>query len=249
LIVSARKELVPGGSIASAPQYHVTRRIPSKETNELRTILSTFTSSSNLVRHQYGCDLEKSLNALEMTSSLSKLPNTTPNVISVARGIKEIRTMLTNHFAQIRNALSADDSRFQWLDLGNLWPCNTSMAMLEQLRSSSGHKFGSHVKEAIVSHGILVTTLQRLLRIHTALYEAQSSRLHEELGNSGHENWDPLGFPDWLLLEIDSNILIRNDQIDVAHAIISPRSKDNTVLQLNMGKGEPSVAATRYSIF
>jgi hypothetical protein len=38
-------------------------------------------------------------------------------------------------------------------------------------------------------------------------------------------------------LEIDSDILIREEQIDVAHAIIAPESGENTVLQLNMGKG------------
>ena len=76
------------------------------------------------------------------------------------------------------------------------------------------------------------------MRIHNALYYGKVKNLQEELGNSGHENWNPLDWPDWLLLEIDSDILIRQEQVDVAHGIITPASMDNTVLQLNMGKGK-----------
>jgi Protein of unknown function (DUF3638) len=65
------------------------------------------------------------------------------------------------------------------------------------------------------------------------------SKLLEEWRNPGHQNWSPLEFPDWLLLEIESDLLIRCEQIDVAHAIISPASGSNSVLQMNMGKGKP----------
>jgi hypothetical protein len=98
------------------------------------------------------------------------------------------------------------------------------------------------VREAIISHGVLITKLQRLVRIRNALYQARHTQLREELRNSGHENWNPLEFPDWLLLEIDSDILIREEQVNVAHAIIAPESGDNTVLQLNMGKGERTLS-------
>jgi hypothetical protein len=76
------------------------------------------------------------------------------------------------------------------------------------------------------------------MRIHSALHHSKVKNLQEELGNSGHENWSPLERPDWLLLEIDSAILIRQEQVDVANAIIAPASSENTVLQLNMGKGQ-----------
>ncbi|KAF1847270.1 uncharacterized protein K460DRAFT_332087 [Cucurbitaria berberidis CBS 394.84] len=215
-------------------------KTPSKEAAALRHILSSFTASSNALRQQYGRDLEASLRALEKNNNQIKATHLVPSIVSTARKIQTLSAMKTAHFIQIRNALSFDDDRFQWLDLGNLWPCNTSMSILEQLRSSADNHFGSSVKEAIVSHGVLVTMLQRLVRIRNAMYHAKTTRLQEELGNSGHENWKPLDYPDWLLLEIDSDILIRQEQIDVAHAIIAPESRENTVLQLNMGKGKTS---------
>jgi hypothetical protein len=213
------------------------RKLPSKETAELRKILTSFTSSPNALRKQYGDDLAASLDALEMTSSDIDHFHSTPKVTAIEENIHHLRERVTSQLLQIRNAFAVNDDRFQWLELGCLWPCNTTTEMLEQLRSSSMICLGGTVKELLVSHGVLITSLQRLLRIQGALYHRKDTQLQEELANVGHRNWSPFDFPDWLLLEIDSNILIREEQIDVANAIITPKSQSNTVLQLNMGKG------------
>ena len=238
LNISARKNLIPSDNITCLSKVHSTARATPVGTEEFRKILSTFTSSPSPLRQKYGRDLEMSLTALEETSNRLDIQYTIPNITDVTSSVEAVRTMLTAHFIRIRDALSYDDDRFQWLELGNLWPCNTSTAVLEQLRSSSNHIFGSKLKEAIVSHGVLVTELQRLARTRFALSNRNYSQVQEELVNPGHENWNPFESPDWLLLEIDSDILIRPEQITVAHAIIVPESGGNTVLQLNMGKGE-----------
>jgi hypothetical protein len=233
-------ELLPPQDIRHSTDLTEKKRSenPAKETVELRKILSAFAQVANPLRQQYGLDLEASLDSLEQSSNQTHVLHTAPNITYNARCIQELRTMVANDLTQIHRALSNNDDRFPWLELGNLWPCMTSVALLEQLRSSSSCDFGSFVQETIVAHGILITKLQRLMRIHTALYHNKVKHLQDELENSGHENWSPLEWPDWLLLEIDSDILIRQEQIDVAHAIIAPTSKENTVLQLNMGKGE-----------
>lgn len=225
------------------PNFEVEKasgRVLPKEIVELRNILSAFVQDSNPLRQQYGLDLHMSLNALEKTSSQNRVFEITPGLTSNAEHILNLRTKIANALFEIRMALSNNDDRFPWLNLGNLWPCMTSVAFLEQLRSSSSCSFGPLVKEAIVAHGIVITDLQRLERIHNALCHEKAQNLQDEFENSGHENWSPLQWPDWLLLEIDSDILIRQEQVDVAHAIIEPRSKENTVLQLNMGKGKTS---------
>lgn len=208
-----------------------------KETAELRKILNSFTSSPNALRQQYGLDLAASLDALETTSSEPDHFHSSPNITAIEGNIQRLRGRVPRQFLQIRNALAVDDDRFRWLDLGCLWPCNTSTEILEQLRSSSKIHMADIVKELLVSHGVLITSLQRLLRIQGALNHCKETHLREELANVGHRNWSPLDLPDWLLLEIDSNILIRGEQIDVANAIVTPESNGNTVLQLNMGKG------------
>lgn len=211
---------------------------PPKEVIELSKILGSFARSGDVLRQQYGNDLKKSLIALEDVSNQPKLQETPPGVNVVTEGIEKTRVTLNHEFERIQNAFSAEDDRFQWLQLGSLWPCTTPITILEQLRSSSDHQFGKNMREGLVSYGVLTTTLQRLLRIKHAQSKGGHHRLLEEWRNTGHENWSPLEFPDWLLLEIESDLLIRCEQIDVAHAIISPASGSNSVLQMNMGKGK-----------
>ncbi|EEB90513.1 hypothetical protein MPER_11269, partial [Moniliophthora perniciosa FA553] len=55
--------------------------------------------------------------------------------------------------------------------------------------------------------------------------------------------------PDWLLMQVDGDFLMRPVQLRVAHEMIAPTSRENTLLQLNMGEGKsaviiPMVAAT-----
>lgn len=37
----------------------------------------------------------------------------------------------------------------------------------------------------------------------------KDSELLSELANVGHQEWDPVHYTDWLLFEIENNILIR----------------------------------------
>jgi hypothetical protein len=55
-------------------------------------------------------------------------------------------------------------------------------------------------------------------------------------------------YVDWLLLEIDSNIMLRPEQIEVAQATIAPASSGNSVLQLLMGKGKTSAILRESSL-
>ncbi|GME34061.1 hypothetical protein BKCO1_7800036 [Neofusicoccum parvum] len=57
---------------------------------------------------------------------------------------------------------------------------------------------------------------------------------------AGNNHANPTKYPDWLLLEIEGNLLIRPHQVAVALATISPRSGRNSVLQMNMGQGKTS---------
>ncbi|KAH0566486.1 hypothetical protein GP486_000104 [Trichoglossum hirsutum] len=233
--------LLPQRGHSTNKRSDVSHKIgPSKEVIELGRILNSFTRFPGSLRQRYGNDLKESLTALENSSSQPEQVHALPSVNVVIEGIRAARDSMNEHIGRIRNALSAGDSRYKWLQLGNLWPCLTPITVLEQLRSSSSHQFGKDMREALVSYGILVTNLQRLLRIQHAQLKGDQRKLFEEWHNAGHENWSPLDFTDWLLLEIESDILIRPEQVDVAHAIISPASRSNSVLQLNMGKGKTS---------
>ena len=65
--------------------------------------------------------------------------------------------------------------------------------------------------------------------------------LQKELANVGHSNWQPMDHPEWLILELEGDYLMRNVQVDVANKMLHPHGNENVVLQLNMGEGKTSV--------
>ncbi|PGH26547.1 hypothetical protein AJ80_01861 [Polytolypa hystricis UAMH7299] len=108
------------------------------------------------------------------------------------------------------------------------------------LRHLSAPKFGElpvSWKWALVRYGLAICALQRALRIQECI-DTGAELLHE-LMNNGHEGWDPIDHPDWLLLEIENNILIRPVQARITLEMISPSSGKNSVMQLNMGEESP----------
>ncbi|KAI1428155.1 hypothetical protein F5Y12DRAFT_790732 [Xylaria sp. FL1777] len=83
--------------------------------------------------------------------------------------------------------------------------------------------------------------LERAGRLVRAAGEQNDEDLIKELDNVGHENWDPIEHPEWLLLEVESGIMIRDIQGRIASEMINPSSHRNAVMQLNMGEGKSSV--------
>jgi hypothetical protein len=218
----------------------------STELSMLHEIVQPFKSSQNLIHQQYGQDLEDSIEAMawdlqQFQPQTSELALSTE---SVKAQIEAAERGIRDEISLIRKALSDQDSSFFWLEAGHLWPCDSLVAMLEQLRHDNYKHLALKLKESLVNFGILVTKLQRLLRIHDAERCRDENRLLEEQNSTGHSNWSPMDYPEWLLLEIDNNILIRPVQVEVAKAIISPGSNQNSVLQMNMGKGKQVVRYT-----
>ncbi|KAK2801761.1 hypothetical protein FQN51_005126 [Onygenales sp. PD_10] len=210
------------------------------EVNELEEIVNSISDSSSSVRKQYAKDLMQSLTALRTLESHPKeseatitAPEFSPYLVGARQAVKFKLSALCSAFEQ------ADD-RIRWLQDGNLWPCITPITLLEQLRTTSVVNFGKKMKDALIDYAVAITSLQRLLRMEDAHYKKNWQMLSEEHRNIGHGNWEPSQYPDWLLFEIEANILIRDDQVDVALATISPTSGSNSVLQMNMGQGKTS---------
>ncbi|RSM02017.1 hypothetical protein CDV31_011100 [Fusarium ambrosium] len=211
-----------------------------QEISTLSRVVKRFSASSDLTRQQYGNDLEASLAALIRHRSTYTKPTLTLSAEGLAQIIAQSRQLLHDHISTIRESVSQGESGFRWLEKGNLWPCLSPVTLLEQLRERNKSHLGPRMKEELLLYGILLTKLQRFIRMHDAELSGDEKRLREELEHEGHSNWSPREHPEWLLLEIDNNILIRPPQVDVARAIISPASGSNSVLQMNMGQGKTS---------
>ncbi|KAF5698569.1 hypothetical protein FMUND_15060 [Fusarium mundagurra] len=110
---------------------------------------------------------------------------------------------------------------------------------LQQLRSSRWSQLPSAWQDAIIEYGQVITALQQAKRL--IQFQNDPVDLLRELESTGHKNWNPREHPEWLLLECESEILIRDVQQQIAQQMIQPPDNKNSVMQLNMGEGKSSV--------
>ncbi|KAJ9225449.1 hypothetical protein DTO169C6_2182 [Paecilomyces variotii] len=124
------------------------------------------------------------------------------------------------------------------------WPRLSPAFFLEQLSRSRWNLISNLWKQTIVSYGVAFTELQRAQRMVDSVNNPNS--LVKELQNPGHTNWDPYDYPDSLLLEVESGLMIREVQEDIAREMT--RTSENAVLQLNMGEGKSAVIVPKTAI-
>ncbi|KAF2031984.1 hypothetical protein EK21DRAFT_99304 [Setomelanomma holmii] len=94
-------------------------------------------------------------------------------------------------------------------------------------------------KSIVIEYGRAITSLHRARRM-AALVDTPLE-LAAELQNIGHSNWSPWDFPETLLLEAESGIMIRGVQETIAAQMRDSPNNENAVCQLNMGEGKSSV--------
>ncbi|RAL03936.1 DUF3638 and DUF3645 domain-containing protein, partial [Aspergillus ibericus CBS 121593] len=224
-----------GGEVSSVPGI-----------TELEHIVQGVAHSDCSVRTRYGQDLQLSINALKEKHRQPERGQ--PERLNFSEGmskfddqIRNARAVVDGYYQQIRNTLSAGDRRYRWLRQGGLWPCITPVTILQQLRTTGSVTFGPNMKEALVSYALAVVRLQRSARMKELHAKGDQSRLDQEHLHPSHAIWDYMAYPDWILLEIDADMQIRQEQVTVALEMVSPTSGSNSVLQMNMGQGKTSV--------
>lgn len=126
-----------------------------------------------------------------------------------------------------------------------LWPTLTPSVMLSLLlrKKFRDLEITENVRELLGALAVLWTLEQRVLRcvVYAEAGDSQVSALQKELESVPYENWKPREYPEWLVLEIELDMMIRGIQYEVAKNMISPQKKRNTVMQLNMGEGKTSL--------
>lgn len=135
-------------------------------------------------------------------------------------------------------AKEAMDAHIATLMRINQLPRVTPIFFLQQLTRHRWSKLTDGWKRLLVAYGLSITAVQRAERLVGLVSNRED--LIRETQNRGHTNWDPLEFPESLLLEIESGILIRDVQEEIAQ-IMRKNEGGNSVMQLNMGEGKSSV--------
>ncbi|KAK4169727.1 hypothetical protein QBC43DRAFT_37606 [Cladorrhinum sp. PSN259] len=228
-------------AIETNAKPQVSRHERMKYIHELRDIVQNLGESKSLVRNAYSRDLLKSLETFENIKTPDQLARPFLNLRNLTSSQTEIlRTFGSLKASMDKGTFDMSSRRIKWLRLGGLWPAMTTVALLEQLSTKRKVSFGTGMRDGLIDFALAITKLQQEMRLNDAVLAGDVSRFQDEEGNPGHTNWKPVDHPDWLLLEIESNLLIRPGQVDVARATICPASGDNSVLQMNMGQGKTS---------
>ncbi|KAM3066454.1 hypothetical protein ACMFMG_012040 [Clarireedia jacksonii] len=108
------------------------------------------------------------------------------------------------------------------------WPRMSPVFLLQQLTYKRWKELTYAWKECIIKYGLALTELQRAERLVSL--SGNSVDLIRELLNIGHQNWSPFEFPESLLLEVESGILIREVQEEIACQMRSPPYSANSVM-------------------
>lgn len=208
---------------------------------ELKSLLSRLlTKSSGRYEQRYATDLVESFHSLH--NGAEGILSGSPKVLKPL--LEEHLTRCKNHvnevYQTIRYRLQAETSTTRRLACGaKMWPRLSTTSLLQHLARGKVASLRDDWKRSLIEYGVAISNLQRAERLLTCL--GKDSELLSELGNPGHQGWNPIHYPDWLLLEIENNILIRQVQAQIAQQMMSPSSGTNSILQLNMGEGKSSV--------
>jgi hypothetical protein len=186
-----------------------------------------FAQFSNGHEKRYMDDLAKSYRALQIDSS-QKLcqPPEYASILEVY--LTEARRHVANVYKIICESLCKDIH--QIVAKAKLLPRLSHVSLLSHLASDKVDNLPWDWKKIFVEYGLAITRLQRAERLFAAADNLPE--LFNELQNPGHRGWDPLDRPEWLLVEIENNILIREDQAGIAQEMMYPVDSMNAVMQL-----------------
>ncbi|KAI0199126.1 hypothetical protein F4808DRAFT_433446 [Astrocystis sublimbata] len=178
----------------------------------------------------------QSLRAQESTSDSNMYRNYT--IPLLRQHLEDCKRSLDELFLSISIDGAAAHNRASGFGHG---PRFSPILLLQQMSKEAWNLLSPDWRACIIHYGLALTTFQRAERLLGAFRLPSDDDFTKELKNIGHRNWDPLEHPEWLLLEVESGILIRDVQEQIASEMINPRSNCNTTLQLNMGEGKSSV--------
>ncbi|EFR01627.1 hypothetical protein MGYG_04630 [Nannizzia gypsea CBS 118893] len=189
---------------------------------------------------QYADDLLKSLESLR-EDEIYRLTKPLAELVPELKGFLErCKQNVDDNYRIFHSCIQSQSSAGEQLACdARMWPRLSPTSLLCHLARDKLPALSESWRRFLVSYGTAISALQRAHRLVKCSNNV--SNLLSELQNSGHIGWEPMQYPDWLLLEIENDMLIRPVQAQVAREMISPLSSKNSVLQLNMGEGKSSV--------
>lgn len=228
--------------MVSAPgvRVQVQRSMKREKFGELDSLIDTQAQRGGKVRQTYAHGLKNSLEALKALAE----KNTSEDFASTAelksdrcRHKQAVDSMINS----ITDALSPRNEVETVLFLTGLWPQMNIRTLLSNISPKNGDVIEKSWRSGIIDLGTMITVHQRASRLLGYAEMRNKVSYWKELANDGFHGWSPEEYPEWLLMQIEHNFLIRKIQVDVAKHMITPKNNKSAVMQLNMGEGKSSV--------
>jgi hypothetical protein len=222
--------------LLSEPVHQQSDRL---DTPRLQPVLERLEASASRSKYEckYAADLRASLDALVAqgpANSSCEIP--TFNVLTDHLHQCDQHVQMISHAIECALGPSRLLASAGFLDQ---WPRLSPTFLLQQLARKRWTKLPEEWKSCIVQYGLALAALQRAKRLRALYDNSRQGDLLTQLQNSGHQNWDPMQHPETLVMEIESDILVRPVQEQIAATMRAPEG-DNIVMQLNMGQGKSS---------
>ena len=124
------------------------------------------------------------------------------------QALSSARAELQENFNSLKRLVVEN---YKWLQSGGLLPDIISLTLLGALQDGGDSRMSGVVRAHALNHAISIVSLQHLLRIQAAHRRQDTIQLASETASVAHVGWPVEDHIDWLLLEIDFDLIIRQD--------------------------------------
>lgn len=209
---------------------------------ELQAIVENMKGSPNTTQKGYANDFSSSLHAFLQ----KEFPETPDKITAIDSELlahrAEINECMTVALRRVTRSLLPERTSEEVLQKAGLWPHLTIASLLSCLSASKIRIISAAWKTTLILLGEIVSLLQRSERLLVLKTCNDVVGFYKEAEEPGRRSWSSAEFPDWLLMEVENNLTIRELQAVVARKMMQARPNEaNFVLQLNMGEGKSSV--------
>lgn len=214
----------------------------TRSSSRLESLLSDIEAQTHKeFEKEYVQELHDSLRSLQCRTKTVRLDTQSCNVVQMLESYasdchRRVQDLYSAMVQAIRNGSPIAHNMAAAV---HQWPRVSPALFLEQLTRRRWNALTDAWQECIVRYGRALTELQRAERLCSLT--GKPAELVDEFSNTGHQNWEPRKFPESLLLEVESGIMIRPVQEEIACRMRSPAIDRNAVMQLNMGEGKSTV--------
>ncbi|EXJ94001.1 hypothetical protein A1O1_02394 [Capronia coronata CBS 617.96] len=204
---------------------------------ELEDMVEDLTTDSSTIIQEYAKSLNESIIAWKKKTAEEQSRLRIVIQSTLSEKAKDVKDRISQILCRSRRLLQPCESHQALVDAG-IWPHVSELTLLQLLTAQHRERVPGDWIKIIILLAREVTALQRVERLQKYMAAKDNFALQCELANPAHAAWEPEQWPDWLLLEIQNNILIRPVQVRVAQELIKP---ENGLVLLGMGEGKTSV--------